>query len=289
MFSLVLFFIGIGVVNSKISGIKYIPRFDNNPKANETTIQNDLGLITDSANSVLISYRTDYNATYMLDHFYKKNVDVYVEISEHSFNDPNLKYLDNLENLMSHKTFESVKGVMLTYYEEENYSNRILIDDIKSVKNRLKDVNSNIKVGINYWFNVGREYSQYPSLKTVKNAFVGKEIGKSIDYLVLDALFDFSTIDPSFFINSIYSKDLDELLKLGIKVDIATGILSEMVYHNQSINGILDELNCKKTENLDYFIDLNRSSLFEDQELKTYKEIQKYVFDKTKCKNIVDN
>ncbi|PVU86139.1 hypothetical protein BB561_006806 [Smittium simulii] len=102
----------LGVVNAKMSGVKYSPTYDKSCKTG-TSLQKDVNVIAGSANSVLINFFDTCNVGESIKKFAAKGVDIYLDIAADIFE--SIEYdQQKFERFISTEVFKAVKGISVS-------------------------------------------------------------------------------------------------------------------------------------------------------------------------------
>ncbi|PVU91681.1 hypothetical protein BB561_004270 [Smittium simulii] len=247
----------LAFVESKLNGVRYIPKSNSKCKSTEE-IQKDVDVIAELADSVILEYIDGCNFIDVFEMFSNKEIDIFVNINIQSFwksSQNNNKYYDDIIKI---KNFESIKGIIL--------------------KDKLSKINSTVKVGnfhkIDFY---EHNYINRP-LNILHRFILDKNYNDKIDFIVLNLLLPSSQIDFSQLQKNLFNDDLIKLQSLDINIYFVISFIDQ---NNLSVDNFIKisrELTCRANNKLGYFITDNAGieSILNNNKYKRYlKKISK--------------
>ncbi|PVU87848.1 hypothetical protein BB561_006148 [Smittium simulii] len=257
-----------------MSGVKYSPFYENSCKTG-TSLQNDVNIITESANSVLIDYFDRCNIGETIKNFATKNVDIYLNINVYAFkkksNIERFKYLANING------FRDIKGITVS-------NNNIIAQQLdldyyaKIINDVVKIKNKEIIVGINKLVRVSN-HEDSSNLETIAKMF--KEYKNYFDYVLLNLYIPESSIDSAIFASKVFNEHFNSLKELQKPIYLQIESKNKKL-EDESFLKVLRELECRKSEYINYFMadSFGPNSIFKkDSAYNKFKSMGKDSFD----------
>ncbi|PVU92983.1 hypothetical protein BB561_003520 [Smittium simulii] len=273
MISLLVLLFEIFVVHSKLSGINYTSKFNGVCKSEEE-IHNDAIVISELADSVYLNYIDECNFDNTFAKFNKTGIKIYVNVNIQSCWNIGQNDSQCYNGLTKIKSFESIKGTSVDSFEFKYYLHNLFLNRIKTdiygnpnlspiteLKNTLKQINSNVKVGHFHKIDfAGRNFIHRP-LNVLHEFITSKKHHKLLDFITLDIILPGSQIDVSQFQKDVFNEDFVALQSLGLKIYVSVSFKDQNDLPVTNFIELVRELVCRTDNNLSYFIKDSASSM----------------------------
>ncbi|PVU92300.1 hypothetical protein BB561_003916 [Smittium simulii] len=238
----------LSVATAKMSGVSYNPLYQKICKTG-TSLQDDVNIIAESANSVLVNFFTKCNIGETISKFAAKDLDIYLNVDAHLFGSLE-DGQERFKDLRDKNVFRDIKGISVSH--DNSRDNTV---DLEGLAKFFKDIfkNDDIGVGVKFTIFISND-NEVTGFKNIAKNIIEYNKNVGLDYILLRVNILESSIDSTNFALKVFNEHFVTIQELQKPIYLQVEQRKKKL-ENESFFNVLRELECRQTDKINYFMD----------------------------------